>query len=193
MHRNIKYLDMNSEIRKCIHCGKEFTVNISKQRQTCRQKYFCDSCIKALSNWERKSIRMKIFPDERAKYLQQKRDEFLRGYIKQILNRTRLRAKNKKIDFNIDESDIIIPNKCPILEVPLVIGTKGDYEYSPSIDRIDNTKGYVKGNIQIISKKANSMKNSATTKELLTFCKNILRYSLNTTEKECSESKNKES
>lgn len=192
MHRDIKYLDMNSEIRKCIHCGKEFTVNISKQRQTCRQKYFCDSCIKSLSNWERKSIRMKIFPDERAKYLQQKRGEFLRRYIKQMLNRTRLRAKNKKIDFNIDESDIIIPDKCPILEVPLVIGTKGDYEYSPSIDRIDNTKGYVKGNIQIISKKANSMKNSATTKELLTFCKNILRYSLNTTEKECSESKNKE-
>ena len=185
-------MNINIEIRKCINCGKEFIINTSKIRQTHRQKCFCDSCIKSLSNWERKSIRMKIFPSERDKYLHQKRDEFLRNYIKQILHRTKLRAKKRNLDFNIDESDIIIPSKCPILEVPLVIGTKGSYEYSPSIDRIDNNKGYIKGNIQIISKKANSMKNSATTEELIKFCKNVLRYSLNTTENECSESKDKE-
>ena len=82
---------------------------------------------------------------------------------------------------------------CPILEVPLEFGTKGNYEYSPSIDRIDNSKGYIKGNIQIISKKANSMKNSASLDELRKFCKNVLRYSLNNDEKEIIESENKES
>ena len=92
------------------------------------------------------------------------------------------RAPIKNIDFNITEEDIEIPTICPILEVPLVIGTKGDYEYSPSLDRIDNSKGYVKGNIQVISKKANSMKNSATIAELQAFCKNVLRYSLTTME-----------
>lgn len=50
------------------------------------------------------------------------------------------------------------------------------------IDKIDNSKGYVKGNIQIISMKANAMKNSASLEELHTFCKNILRYSPNCTE-----------
>ena len=72
---------------------------------------------------------------------------------------------------------------CSILEVNLVIGTKGNYEFSPSLDRIDNTKGYIKGNVQVISKKANSMKNSASIEELKKFCANVLRYSLNSTEK----------
>lgn len=193
MCRNFNYLDMDkTEIRKCINCGKEFIVNISKARHTNRQKYFCNNCIKSLSNWERKVIKMKVFPNERDKYLHQKRGEFLRNYIKQILYRTKIRAEEKNLDFNIDESDIIIPDKCPILEVPLIIGVKDNYEYSPSIDRIDNNKGYIKGNIQIISKKANSMKNSASKEELIKFCKNILRYSLNITENECNESKDKE-
>ena len=88
--------------------------------------------------------------------------------------------------------DIIIPKICPILEVPIILGSKGNYEYTPSLDRIDNSKGYIKGNIQVISKKANSMKNSATLEELQKFCTNILRYSLNITEQESNESKDKE-
>ena len=100
------------------------------------------------------------------KVLKAKRKEMRKNHIKYILNRTKRRAILKGLEFNLSEEDIIIPEICPILEVPIIVGTKDDYEYSPSIDRIDNTKGYIKGNIRIISKKANSMKNSATFQEL---------------------------
>ena len=40
---------------------------------------------------------------------------------------------------------------------------------SPSIDRLDNTKGYVKGNVWVISTLANNMKNSAGFKDLHIF------------------------
>lgn len=103
------------------------------------------------------------------------------------------RAEKKGIDFNITPEDIIIPEKCPLLEVPFIYGTENNYDYTPSLDRIDNTKGYIKGNIQVISMKANSMKNSASFDELLTFCKNILRYSPNNGKYEIIEQQNKES
>lgn len=137
-------------------------------------------------------FRQKYDEDFHQSVLKSKREEERRHHVKYMLNRARRRAAKNNLDFNLDLEDIVIPEICPILEVPLVIGEKDDYEYTPSIDRIDNSKGYIKGNIQIISKKANSMKNSATIDELKAFCKNVLRYSLNTAEYEGSEPKDKE-
>lgn len=77
------------------------------------------------------------------------------------------RATKKSIEFSIKKEDIIIPDVCPILGIPLIFGDKDNYEQSPSLDRINNSRGYSKDNIQVISKKANSMKNSGTPEELL--------------------------
>jgi len=93
--------------------------------------------------------------------------------LKQQLYRSaKKRALSKGLEFNIELRDIHIPKKCPILKVPLICSTR----YSPSIDRIYPDKGYVKGNIAIISTLANSMKANATPKELLIFAKNIKKY-----------------
>lgn len=180
--------------RICENCGKTFTVatRANKIKKTSRERHFCNECTKSLTNWEKKRIRMSNHPEIREQYLSQKHNEFISSYVKHKLLSCKRRAELKGLEFNLTEEDIIIPDKCPILEVPLIIGDKDNYEYSPSIDRINNSKGYIKGNIQIISKKANSMKNCASYKELQAFCKNVLRYSLNTTENESSEQEDKE-
>ena len=55
---------------------------------------------------------------------------------------------------------------CPALKIKLVKGKKEWYN-SPSIDRIDNNKGYVKGNIVMVSHLVNSIKNIATPDQIL--------------------------
>lgn len=87
------------------------------------------------------------------------------------------RAKRKNLPFNLEISDIIIPDKCPLLEIPIFMKPykqKGSFcPNSPSIDKIIPKLGYIKGNIMIISMKANIMKSNASIEELKTFSKNI--------------------
>jgi hypothetical protein len=96
-----------------------------------------------------------------------------------LLSRAKSRAKKKGLQFNIDITDIDVPIICPILGIPIIKeykkGTKGGPSpNSPSLDRIDNSKGYVKGNVRVISHKANTMKHNATSLELIRFAEWVL-------------------
>ena len=84
-----------------------------------------------------------------------------------MLARSKSRARKKGFEHNIDLSDIHIPEKCPLLDIPLTVADNCASDNSPSLDRIDPNKGYVKGNVWVISNKANSIKNNATSEELL--------------------------
>jgi hypothetical protein len=83
-----------------------------------------------------------------------------------LLNACRSRARAAGIDFNITKEDIVIPEFCPVLGIKLEHGTKGFHESSPSVDRFDSTKGYVKGNVVVMSFRANRMKQTATLDEV---------------------------
>lgn len=93
---------------------------------------------------------------------------------KAIIYSSKFRAKKNNIEFTITADDIYIPLLCPILGIPILKeciegGKTGPTPNSPSIDRINNTKGYIQGNIHIVSNKGNTMKSSATREELINF------------------------
>lgn len=90
---------------------------------------------------------------------------------KKMLRRAKSRAKERGREFSIELSDIHIPTHCPILGIELVVhkGRSGGNPNSPALDRVDNNLGYVKGNVMVVSHRANMMKVDASPEELLKF------------------------
>jgi hypothetical protein len=107
--------------------------------------------------------------DYEKQYLNNKRQDF-DFRLNMLLNASKQRARNKNREHTITVEDIkaIYPTDgcCPIFGMKLEFNTAGFRENSPSIDRIDSTKGYTPDNIQIISWKANRIKGYATLQEL---------------------------
>lgn len=87
-----------------------------------------------------------------------------------MLVQIRNRCIRSGITFNLTIEDCKIPKVCPVLGILLVSGqvrVSGMHaDNTPSMDRIDPTKGYVKGNVRVISWRANHLKNNATRQEL---------------------------
>ena len=95
--------------------------------------------------------------------------------LKNLLRLAKHRALRKGIEFSITEIDIKIPEFCPLLGIPIIIGRKGkaQSDNSPNIDRIDPSKGYVKGNVWVVSSRANRIKYNSTLEELELICSNL--------------------
>lgn len=102
------------------------------------------------------------------------KSEYSRNYslqfpIRRLLSQAKHRAKKKGLDFDLVELDVVIPTHCPALGLELTKGGPGAKRCCatlPSLDRIDNTKGYTKDNVRVISHRANSLKRDATLEEL---------------------------
>jgi len=114
----------------------EYFANYRKNNQDKRAQY-------AKERWLR--VRDTLYPPER-----------------RILERVRQGAKKRGIECTLTIEDIVIPTHCPVLGVPITYGKR---PYSPSVDRIDNTKGYHKDNVAIISYRANVIKSDGTPEE----------------------------
>lgn len=83
------------------------------------------------------------------------------------------RAKSKGIPFDISVTDVVIPDTCPLLGIPIVRDLGYVSHNTPSIDRIKPELGYVLGNIIVISHRANRIKNDASPEEILLVSKNL--------------------
>lgn len=127
---------------------------------------------------ERSRLKYQKFKD---KYRQSQVDYYQlpRNWTKRLLMKSIERAKRDGIEHTLTINDMPdAPSVCPYLGVELTFSLgAGQLPTNASLDRIDSSLGYVKGNVQIISRKANTMKSNATAQELQLFATNILRLS----------------
>ena len=122
----------------------------------------CKPCANARSNkWVKRNLAAVVA----------RKKERRKDVKKSLLESAQNRARAKGLPINITLEDIVVPTHCPILGIKLEKSEIKASEASPSLDRIVPEKGYVKENIQVISKKANIMKSNATFSELLSFAK----------------------
>jgi hypothetical protein len=85
-------------------------------------------------------------------------------YERRLLNYARRNAKRRGEECTLRLSDIVIPERCPVLGFKME--HTGHQDTSPSVDRIDSSKGYTPDNVWIISQRANRIKNNATLEEI---------------------------
>lgn len=144
--------------KPCKQCNQDFTHN------TNRKVYCSKYCRNKAERTRRKEYIQKYMQsynrdlEKHRAYNRKYNYKFVRKqWGKKIIPSIKSRCLKKGIDFNIEASDLKVPKKCPVLNIPIIIGNDNKYN-SPTVDRIDNSKGYVKGNIWVISHSANSMK-----------------------------------
>lgn len=84
----------------------------------------------------------------------------------ELLRGARRRAADLGLPFDITINDIVVPYFCPALGIEIDKGASRLSPGSPTLDRIIPARGYVVGNIAVISWRANKLKNNATADEL---------------------------
>ena len=98
---------------------------------------------------------------------EKRRKQYLRYIAGNLFRAVRMRAKREGLPFNLEKSDIIIPTHCPVLGIELKCGKEKAANSSPSVDKVLPELGYTKGNVHVISLRANRLKSDATPEELL--------------------------
>lgn len=120
--------------------------------------YRCKQCCKEYKK-EHREENKNIYYERTEKYRSENRD-------KALLYAAKHRAKQQGLPFDIDMTDVVIPTCCPVLGIELKFNKDKVEDDSPSIDKIIPSLGYVKGNVCVISNRANKIKTNADPYEL---------------------------
>lgn len=147
--------------RTCIKCESAYPISefrLVRGRPDTR----CKSCVRSyMQRWAAKRVKKepRYYADRAlAGYHALKGDQ--RKFLFQRLGQ---RAALKGIEFTLTLDDIFIPEFCPVLGLRLTkLGRGQATDATPSADRIDTAKGYVAGNVVVMSLRANRIKNNGS-------------------------------
>lgn len=140
------------------HCGKckeykPFSDFYKNSRSSTGYQTYCKICIKEYATGEN--------------WVAWRKERYYRNPSRTIWIEARTRARHAQLPFNIEPEDCNIPEFCPVLGIKLISKGKGTRDDStPTLDKVDPAKGYTKGNVNIISWKANRIKSNCSEPEV---------------------------
>ena len=136
----------------CEECNQSLNLNkfslIEKWNINSGTRDVCKTCSKTIQQTEKLNRDWKV------------------DAAKLLYKNIKSRCKRIGREFSIELDDIIIPKKCPVFGFDLKREDRETWMCAPSVDRIDSSKGYIKGNVTVVSRRANILKRDATVEEL---------------------------
>lgn len=164
-------------MKQCSTCLIEHSFDFFNKKKSSKDglSYLCKNCTRAYSKKykqehveENKKYSRKHYKENSASIKLRTTAYLKTNVVIRLLINAKRRAKERNLEFNIVKEDLLpLPTHCPVLGIELVAnGTKHNKQNSYSLDRVDNTKGYIKGNVIVVSFRANTLKNSASKEEL---------------------------
>ena len=115
--RELKGRIRTPEILHCPVCGNDlpyYKFIIARKSHTGRM-WCCKECYETNPGISKNNFRKKFDSEFKTLIYTQKRESRLRNFIHSMWKAAKKRAKERGLDFNIEESDIVIPKICPIL------------------------------------------------------------------------------
>ena len=144
----------------CKKCGQD-----KPETEFYPKKYQCKECHHSYQTAERKK-------KYSAEWYQRRKEADPALFMwKQAKHRAKWDYGGMEFTITADDIRSRLPKSCPYFGTPFEALSK---KWGYSLDRIDSSAGYTPTNIQVISRLANTLKNSATEEELITFAKGVL-------------------
>ena len=129
-----------------------------------RKRADCDECFNRM---RREAYHEDHDYREKIKTRNTDRCRTVKGRASRMLSDAKVRASKRGLRFNLELVDIVVPSHCPYLNILIITDNDCKRDDSPTLDRVVPHLGYVKGNVEVISERANRIKNDATPEELL--------------------------
>ncbi len=134
----------------------------------CGRRYFRERYKK---NDQVRAVQYRWRDENRERVNEQTRQRRRKNPEKRLYELAKRRANRTGLPFSIQLSDVVVPATCPVLGIALgwkeFDGKRGfPHPGSPTLDRLDSSKGYVPENVEVISWRANSLKKDGTLEEL---------------------------
>lgn len=161
---------MAEETKVCSKCGVEKPFTPEYFRYRGGRKTFEARCRKCQCEENKE-----YYWNNKENVKERKRNSLVSDGRKELWNSARIRARNKGVPFTITIDDIVIPDVCPVLGINLEHGIGCVCDNSPTLDRIIPELGYTVGNIQVISHRANTIKNNASLDDMIKVVEHMKR------------------